>query len=97
MHVKLASLKTKIDNQFKLLGKLTYNQLKNGESLADKISETILTIDRLKEEIAILREKIEVAKKAYSESREKDKQDALNKELEEAYTKEEYKNKTSEE
>lgn len=93
MRVRLAALKTKLDNQFKVLGKLTYNQLKGEESLADKISEAIIAIDRLKEDIAALKEKIEIAKKEHAEARERDKQAAVEKELAKACTKEEYSKK----
>lgn len=93
MRVRLAALKTKLDNQFKVLGKLTYNQLKGEESLADKISEAIIAIDRLKEDIAALKEKIEIAKKEHAEARARDKQAAVEKELAKACTKEEYSKK----
>ena len=93
MRIKLAALKTKLDSQFKALGKLTYDQLKGEDSLADKISETILSIDKLKEDIKALNEKIELAKKAHAEARAKDKQAAVEKELAKAKTKEEYANK----
>ena len=93
MRIKLAALKTKLDSQFKALGKLTYDQLKGEDSLADKISETILNIDKLKEDIKALNEKIELAKKAHAEARAKDKQAAVEKELAKAKTKEEYANK----
>lgn len=93
MRIKLAALKTKLDSQFKALGKLTYDQLKGEDSLADKISETILNIDKLKEDIKALNEKIELAKKAHAEARAKDKQTAVEKELAKAKTKEEYANK----
>ena len=93
MRIKLAALKTKLDSQFKALGKLTYDQLKGEDSLADKISETVLNIDKLKEDIKALNEKIELAKKAHAEARAKDKQAAVEKELAKAKTKEEYANK----
>ena len=93
MRVRLAALKTKLDNQFKVLGKLTYNQLKGEESLADKISEAIIAIDKLKEDILALKERIEIAKKEHAAARERDKQAAVEKELAKACTKEEYSKK----
>jgi len=93
MRIKLTTLKTKLENQYKTLGKLTYNQLKGEESLADKISESVLAIDKLKEDIAALKEKIEIAKKEHAEARAKDKQAAVEKELAKAKTKEEYQEK----
>ncbi|MBR6680353.1 MAG: hypothetical protein IKL59_03740 [Clostridia bacterium] len=93
MRIKLAALKAKLDNQFKALGKLTYQQLKNDEELADKISETIIAIDKLKEDIKTVKEKIELAKKAHAEARAKEKEAAVAKEIENCCTKEEYTNK----
>ena len=93
MRVKLAALKTKLDSQFKKLGKLTYDQLKGEESLADKISEAVISIDKLKDDIATLKKKIEIAKEEHAEARAKDKQAAVEKELAKAYTKEEYSEK----
>lgn len=90
MRIKLAALGTKLDNQFKALGKLTYRQLKNGEDMADKISETIIAIDELKDNIKVLKEKIELAKKAHAEARARDKEAAVAKEIENCCTKEEY-------
>lgn len=93
MRVKLTALKTKLENQYKTLGKLTYNQLKGEESLADKISESVIAIDKLKADIAVMKEKIEIAKKEHAEARAKDKQAAVEKELAKAKTKEEYQEK----
>jgi septal ring factor EnvC (AmiA/AmiB activator) len=95
MRIRLAALGTKLDNQFNALGKLTYRQLKNDEDMADKISETIIAIDELKDNIKILKEKIELAKKAHAEARARDKEAAVAKEIENCCTKEEYTNKES--
>ena len=92
MRIKLTAAKNKLDNQFKVLGKLTYNQLKNDEPLAEKISDTISAIDKLKADVDTLEKKIELAKEAHAEARKKDKQAAIEKELAKAKTKEEYAN-----
>ena len=92
MRIKLTAAKNKLDNQFKVLGKLTYNQLKNDEALAEKISDTISAIDKLKADVDTLEQKIEAAKAEHAEARKKDKQAAIEKELAKAKTKEEYAN-----
>ena len=93
LHIKLKSLENKRDKEYETLGKLTYNQLKGEESLADKISESVIAIDKLKADIAVMKEKIEIAKKEHAEARAKDKQAAVEKELAKAKTKEEYQEK----
>jgi len=94
MYVKLATLNSKLDSQFKLLGKLTYRQLKADEPMAEKISETILAIDKTKLEIKIMKRKIEIAKAEHEAARQKDREAhddaAVAEEIEDSYTKAEY-------
>lgn len=45
MQIKLKSLESKRDALYEQLGKLTYRQLKTGESQAEKIAETIDALD----------------------------------------------------
>lgn len=57
LRFKLEGVKNKLSANFEKLGRLTYKQLKSGESQAEKISAVIETIDSLrKEEKGILNE-----------------------------------------
>lgn len=57
LRFKLEGVKNKLSANFEKLGRLTYKQLKSGESQAEKISAVIETIDSLrKEEKEILNE-----------------------------------------
>ncbi|MBO5883206.1 MAG: hypothetical protein J6Q78_02225 [Clostridia bacterium] len=67
MHLKLKSLEHKLDSKYKDLGKLTYKQLKSGASQAEKIADTIVDIDAIREEIRLQKEKIEAEKQARKE------------------------------
>lgn len=62
MHVKLARLMSKRDEQFEKLGKLTYRQLKTDDSYAEQISAVIAQIDALGAQIANQKAKIEQSK-----------------------------------
>lgn len=62
MHVKLARLMSKRDEQFEKLGKLTYKQLKTEESYAEQIAAIISQIDTLSSQIVKQKAKIEQAK-----------------------------------
>ena len=67
MHLKLKSLERKLEGKFTELGKLTYKQLKSGASQAEKIADTIVEIDTLREAIRLQKEKIEAEKQARKE------------------------------
>ncbi len=63
MHLKLARLMSKCDEQFEKLGKLTYRQLKSdGVSYAESIAAVIARIDALTLQIAQQKAKIEKSK-----------------------------------
>ncbi|MBO7310118.1 MAG: hypothetical protein J6U86_01850 [Clostridia bacterium] len=62
MHVKLARLMSKRDEQFEKLGKLTYKQLKTDESYAEEIAAIISQIDSLGIQIVKQKAIIEQAK-----------------------------------
>ncbi len=62
MHIKLARLMSKRDEQFEKLGKLTYKQLKGEESYAEEIAAIISQIDTLSTQIAKQKAKIEEVK-----------------------------------
>ena len=73
MHLKLKSLERKLDGKYKDLGKLTYKQLKSGASQAEKIADTIVEIDTLREDIRLQKEKIEAEKQARKERKAAEK------------------------
>ena len=58
-NIKLATCDAKISKLFEKLGRLTYKQLKTGETQAEKIAELMLSIDRARAEYAALRREIE--------------------------------------
>ncbi len=62
MHVKLARLMSKRDEQFEKLGKLTYKQLKTDMSYAEEIAAIISQIDTLSMQISKQKAQIEEAK-----------------------------------
>ena len=63
MHVKLKTLEAKRKEQYAKLGKLTYRQLKSGESQAEKIAPVIEELDALQEKVFAVVADIERAKK----------------------------------
>ena len=67
MHVKLKTLEAKRKEQYAKLGKLTYRQLKSGESQAERIAPVIEELDTLQEKIRAILEEIEQAKKQKAE------------------------------
>ena len=62
LHIKLEGVKGKISSSFEKLGRLTYKQLKSGESQTEKIAEVISSIDCLREQESSLRKQIEALK-----------------------------------
>lgn len=62
MHVKLAHLNSKRDEQFEKLGRLTYKQLKTDTTYAEEIAAIIAQIDTLGVQISKQKAKIEEAK-----------------------------------
>ena len=71
MQIKLKSLESKRDKKYKELGRLTYRQIKTGESLAESIAPVIEELDVIREDIRQQMKAIEDAKKARSEKKEK--------------------------
>ena len=74
MQVKLKTLEAKRNAQYELLGKLTYRQIKSGESQAEQIAPVIEEIDTLREKARVLLAEIEAAKKAKEEKKAKEAQ-----------------------
>ncbi len=63
MHVKLKSYEAKRNAKYQELGKLTYRQLKSGESQAEKIAPVVESLDELAEKIRAMIAEIEEAKR----------------------------------
>lgn len=62
LYVKIKAAEAKLDGYYTALGKLTYKQLKSGESQAEKIAPVLEGIDAVQEKIRTLRNKIEIDK-----------------------------------
>ena len=61
-YVKLKSLDSKISSKFEVLGKLTYKQIKDEESQAERIARVIDEIDSLRAQRKALKDEIEADK-----------------------------------
>ena len=73
-HVKLKSLEHKLSSKYEDLGRLTYKQIKDEVSQAEKISRIIEDIDFLRVQIKNLKAEIEEDKKRRAEEKAKDKE-----------------------
>ena len=69
MRLKLKLLQGKRDEQYKQLGKLTYRQLKTGESQAEKIASVIEVLDELSVKMQVLVNDIARAKEQYADKK----------------------------
>lgn len=78
--VKLASAEAKLEKLYEKLGRLTYKQLKSGEAQTERIAETILGIDRAREEYFARKQELEADKKRREDS--KKQQEAENVKIE---------------
>ena len=67
LRLKLEGVKNKLSAHFEKLGRLTYKQLKSGESQAEKISKVIETIDELYENEKELQKQLDQAKEKEAE------------------------------
>ena len=61
-YVKLQRIDSKLSDRYEVLGRLTYKQLKTGESHAEKIALYIDSIDKLRADRKALNEEIEADK-----------------------------------
>ena len=68
-HVKLKALDGKLSGKYEKLGRLTYKQLKSGESQAEDISKAVEEIDSLRAQRKALSDEIEADKKRRSEAK----------------------------
>ena len=74
-YIKLQRIDSKLSDRYESLGRLTYKQLKTGESYAEKIALYIQSIDQLRADRKALNEEIEADKAKY---REKDQESEKN-------------------
>ena len=81
LHIKLKTLEAKRNDEYEMLGRLTYRQLKTGVSQADRIAPVIENLDNVRGKIKKVNAEIEDTKIAREERRAKDRAVAL--ELEE--------------
>ena len=72
MRLKMKMLQAKRDEQYKLLGKLTYRQLKSGESQAEKIAPVVEELDELSVKMQVLVNDIARAKEQYAANKKAD-------------------------
>ena len=72
-YVKLKSLDSKISAKFEVLGKLTYKQIKDEESQAERIARVIDEIDSLRAQRKALKEEIEADKQRRAEEKAAEK------------------------
>ena len=70
--VKLASTEAKLEKLYEKLGRLTYKQLKSGEAQTESIAETILGIDRAREEYFARKQELEADKKRKEEAKKQE-------------------------
>ena len=68
-HIKLNSIDGKLSSKYESLGRLTYKQLKSGESQAESISKVINEIDALKVKRKALADEIEADKQRRAEEK----------------------------
>lgn len=73
-YVKLKSYDSKISSKYESLGRLTYKQIKSGESQAEGIAEVIDSIDELRTKRKKLADEIEADKKRRAEEKSAEKQ-----------------------
>lgn len=77
-YVKIKMTEAKLDGYYTTLGKLTYKQLKTGESQAEKIKPVVDGIDACREKIRLLREKLEEEKQRRKEAKTAKPEDIAN-------------------
>ncbi len=70
LRLKLEGIKNKLSAQYEKLGRLTYKQLKSGESQAEKISEVISDIDELYENKKEIQKQLDETKEKETETEE---------------------------
>lgn len=73
-YIKLQRIDSRLSDRYEALGRLTYKQLKTGESYAEKIALYIQSIDQLRADRKALNEEIEAEKAKYREKNSESKE-----------------------
>ena len=81
LRIKLKALESKRDEEYEMLGRLTYRQLKTGVSQAERIAPVIENLDKIRLGIKKIEQQMDKTRQARDERRMKDK--TLSDELEE--------------
>ena len=71
-YVRLKNVDSKLSAKFEILGKLTYKQIKSGDSYAERIATVMDEIDALREKRAQIVAEIEEDKRAKEEAEAED-------------------------
>ena len=61
-YIRLQKIDSKLSDRYEMLGRLTYKQLKTGESYAEKIALYMDSIDKLRADRKVLNDEIEADK-----------------------------------
>ena len=85
-YIRLQRIDSKLSDRYESLGRLTYKQLKTGESHAEKIALYIQSIDQLRADRKALNEEIEADKARYREKNNDNEERIENDEAIEATT-----------
>ena len=67
-YVRLHSMDSKLDDRYEMLGRLTYKQLKTGESQAEKIAAYIESIDKIRADRKALQAEIDAEKALFDKT-----------------------------
>ena len=71
--IKLKALESKRDEEYEMLGRLTYRQLKTGVSQAERIAPVIENLDKIRANIKKIEQQMDKTRQARDERRMKDK------------------------
>ncbi len=69
MYMRVKALEYKRNTKYQALGKLTYRQLKSGESYAEQIAPVVAELDEILEKLREQVAEIEAVKKAQAEAK----------------------------
>ena len=83
-YIRLQRIDSKLSDRYEALGRLTYKQLKTGESYAEKIALYIQSIDQLRIDRKTLNEEIEADKARYREKNNESDEKSFDEEMIEA-------------
>ena len=83
LHIKLKALEAKRNDEYEMLGRLTYRQLKTGISQADRIAPVISNLDDIRARIRKVNSDIEEVKRERDDRRARDKISAFGLEADE--------------